>query len=53
MITTKTNVVLPDWCLKGTSQEEIKQNILQYMKRYEGYKVLRVKNGIAICERGD
>lgn len=51
MINQMTNVVLPGWCLKGASQEEVKQNILQYMQRYPGYKVLRVKNGMAICER--
>lgn len=52
MINQITNVVLPGWCLKGTDQEEVKQKVLGYMgKRYKGYKVLRVKNGMAICER--
>ncbi|MCI0767388.1 hypothetical protein [Bacillus sp. TL12] len=51
-----SNVVLPAWVYEDEkSEQEIKRNACRYInripKRYPGYKVLEVKNGMAICER--
>lgn len=54
MINTQSKVLLPAWCWKDAkSTEELKQNVLKYInpKRYPGYRVLKVSNGFAICER--
>ncbi|PFS55818.1 hypothetical protein [Bacillus thuringiensis] len=53
---TVTNVVLPAWVYEGAKNEqEIMRNACRYInripKRYPGYKVLLVNNGIAKCER--
>lgn len=53
MITANTTkVVLPEWIFHqaGDDKQELKRLIVQYMQRYPGYKVLKVKNGFAICE---
>ncbi|GAA0415308.1 hypothetical protein GCM10008934_02810 [Virgibacillus salarius] len=47
----KSNVRLPEHLWEtAQDQEELKQLILQYMERYEGYTVLKVKGRFAICE---
>ncbi|SMD67755.1 hypothetical protein BACERE00185_00251 [Bacillus mobilis] len=53
---TMSNVVLPAWVYKdANSEQEIMRNASRYInripKRYPGYKVLEVNNGIAKCER--
>ncbi|MCC2413998.1 hypothetical protein NST14_30420 [Bacillus sp. FSL W8-0519] len=53
---TMSNVVLPAWVYKdANSEQEIMRNAYRYInripKRYPGYKVLEVNDGIAKCER--
>lgn len=53
---TISNVVLPTWVYKdANSEQEIMRNACRYInripKRYPGYKVLEVNDGIAKCER--
>ncbi|GGB61417.1 hypothetical protein GCM10011409_43340 [Lentibacillus populi] len=47
----KSNVRLPEslWEL-SKNEQELKQRILNYMRRYPGYTVLEVKGRFAICE---
>lgn len=50
----QSKVVLPAWVSEGAKNEqEIKAKAIEYItpNRYPGYKILKVKNGIAICER--
>ncbi len=49
----KSNVRLPDWIWEQSKNEdELKRHILQYMQRYPGYVVKKVKGRIAICDIG-
>ncbi len=53
---TISNVVLPAWVYEDVkTEQEIKRNACRYInripKRYPGYKVLEVNDGIAKCER--
>ncbi|MCB4848568.1 hypothetical protein LHW04_26275 [Bacillus tropicus] len=51
---SQSKVVLPAWVWKGARNEkEAKEKAIEYITpdRYPGYKILKVKNGIAICER--
>ncbi|MHA4153293.1 hypothetical protein [Bacillus cereus] len=53
---TISNVVLPAWVYEGAKNEqEIMRNACRYInripKRYPGYKVLAVNDGIAKCGR--
>lgn len=53
MYSDTTKVVLPEWLSKqaGDNKEELKQLIVKYMsKNYPNYKIIKVKNGFAICE---
>ncbi|MBK5491340.1 hypothetical protein JFT95_29020 [Bacillus sp. TH17] len=50
----QSKVVLPSWVNKGAKNEqEVKIKAIEYITpdRYPGYKILSVKDGIAICER--
>ncbi|WP_179864956.1 hypothetical protein [Bacillus wiedmannii] len=50
----QSKVVLPSWVIEGVkNEEEMKVKAIEYITpdRYPGYKILKVKNGIAICER--
>ncbi|WP_180235987.1 hypothetical protein [Bacillus wiedmannii] len=50
----QSKVVLPSWVIGGVkNEEEMKVKAIEYITpdRYPGYKILKVKNGIAICER--
>ncbi|MGE6504379.1 hypothetical protein ACQKF0_29540 [Bacillus wiedmannii] len=50
----QSKVVLPSWVIEGVKNEqEMKVKAIEYITpdRYPGYKILKVKNGIAICER--
>ena len=50
----QSKVVLPSWVREGVRNEkEAKAKAIEYITpdRYPGYKILKVKNGIAICER--
>ncbi|MFA1820586.1 hypothetical protein ACDX78_10445 [Virgibacillus oceani] len=49
----QTKVLLPEWIWEQPkNKEELKGRILQYMQRYKGYTVLKVKGRFAICEIG-
>lgn len=46
------NVLLPDWIWeKAQNMEDVKRNVLAYMKRYPHYKVVKVSNQCAVCVR--
>ncbi|MDR4987121.1 hypothetical protein RGU74_26870 [Bacillus cereus] len=50
----QSKVVLPAWVNKGAKNEhEIKVKAIEYITpdRYPGYKILKIKDGIAVCER--
>ncbi len=48
----QTKVCLPAWIFEQAQgdKDEIKRLVLEYMKRYEGYRVIKVRNRLAICE---
>ncbi len=47
----QSNVRLPEWIFEqAQDKEEIKSLVLNYMRRYPGYTVLKVKGKFAICE---
>ncbi|WP_176546623.1 hypothetical protein [Bacillus thuringiensis] len=45
-------VVLPSWVSEGAKNEQ-EMKAIEYITpdRYPGYKILNIKNGIAVCER--
>lgn len=50
----QSKVVLPAWVSEGAKNEqEMKMKAIEYITpdRYPGYKILNIKNGIAVCER--
>ncbi|MGR6899577.1 hypothetical protein M2M59_03870 [Rummeliibacillus sp. G93] len=49
---TQTKVVLPAWIFEQAQgdKDEIKRLVLEYMKRYDGYRVIKVSKRLAICE---
>ncbi|WP_179864221.1 hypothetical protein [Bacillus cereus] len=50
----QSKVVLPSWVWKGARDEkEAKAKAIEYITpdRYPGYKILKIKDGIAVCER--
>jgi hypothetical protein len=48
----KSNVRLPEWIWEAAeSKEHLKNLIRAYInKRYPGYRVIKVKGRIAVCE---
>jgi len=47
----KTNVRLPEWIWEqAQDKEELKQLIVNYMKRYPNYTILKVKGKFAVCQ---
>ena len=48
----QTKVVLPAWIFEQaqSDKDEIKRLVLDYMKRYDGYRVIKVSKRLAICE---
>ncbi len=52
----KSNVVLPSWIFEqgeATDTEQLKELIRAYISmKYPGYRVLKVKGRIAICDIG-
>jgi hypothetical protein len=47
-------VLLPPYikeALHTKSREEVKGMVLEYMKRYKDYQVIRVRNGFIECSR--
>lgn len=47
-----SNVLLPEWIFTqaGDDKNELKRLIVQYIKRYPGYTILKVKGRFAVCE---
>lgn len=35
---------------QAQDKQELQQLIVEYMKRYRGYRIIRVKDGFAECE---
>ena len=47
----RVNVVLPKWIwTKSKTKEDFKTNVAWYLKRYPGYKVVKLGKYYAICE---
>lgn len=48
-----TKVLLPAWIFEraGDDKQELKRLIVEYMKRYPYYRILKVTGRFAICER--
>jgi hypothetical protein len=51
-MSTQRKVVLPVWIFEQAqgNTDEIKRLVLEYMKRYDGYRVIKVSKGFAVCE---
>ncbi|WP_176547815.1 hypothetical protein [Bacillus thuringiensis] len=50
----QSKVVLPKWVWKSARNEkEAKEKAIEYITpdRYPGYKIIKIKGGIAVCER--
>ena len=50
----QSKVVLPSWVSEGAKNEqEMKVKAIEYITpdRYPGYKILNIKDGIAVCKR--
>ena len=49
----KTNVVLPEWIWEeAKDKEHLKKLVLDYMRKcYPDYKIIKIKDGMAVCER--
>ncbi|MGF7014275.1 hypothetical protein HNR27_001626 [Ornithinibacillus bavariensis] len=46
-----SNVRLPNWIFEQAQDEKhLKKLVLQYMQRYEGYTIKKVKGRFAVCE---
>lgn len=49
----RARVILPKWCWDNTkNKQDLKNNISQYLRRYPGYKVIKIGKYYAICEIG-
>lgn len=50
----QVNVRLPDWIFDQAADDKnkLKQLIVEYMKRYPAYTILRVKDRFAVCDMG-
>lgn len=48
----QVNVLLPPRIFKeaGDDKAELKRLIVNYMTRYPNYRILKVKDGFAVCE---
>lgn len=48
----ESRVLLPRWIFSeaGDDKTELRRLISDYMKRYPGYTVLKVKGGFAVCQ---
>lgn len=45
-------VLLPAWIFRqAKDNDEIRRLVLQYMRRYPNYRVLKVSGSFAVCER--
>lgn len=56
IVTYSTNVLLPSWLLKKRttlSEQKYLVLVLDYLKRYQDYSLLRVDNYFAVCTRNE
>lgn len=46
-------VLLPDWIFKQAegNNNEIKRLVLDYMKRYPNYRLIKISGSFAFCDR--
>lgn len=53
MLVNTSKVLLPEWIFTqaGDDKQELKRLIVEYMKRYPYYRILKVTGRFAICER--
>jgi hypothetical protein len=50
----KSNVLLPQWILRQESilsEQDFIVIVKDYLTRYEGYRLIEVKNPFAVCDR--
>lgn len=45
-----SRVLLPQWVFDSNDETEVKNNVLEYMKRYPHYAVVQVEGKFALCE---
>ncbi|MGE7940655.1 hypothetical protein ACQKNB_01070 [Lysinibacillus xylanilyticus] len=50
-----SKVLLPAWIFQQArgNNDEIKRLVLQYMTRYPNYRIIKVSDSFAVCERHD
>ncbi|MFK5708638.1 hypothetical protein [Lysinibacillus boronitolerans] len=49
-----TKVLLPAWIFEQVKDnDEIKRLVLDYMRRYPNYRIVKVSGSFAVCERHD
>lgn len=47
-----SKVLLPTWIFQqAKDNDEIRRLVLDYMRRYPNYRVLKVSGSFAVCER--
>lgn len=48
-------VLLPQWIFDQAqgNKDELRRLVLQYMRRYPNYKIIKVSGSFAVCERLD
>jgi len=47
----KINVRLPEWIWEqAQDKEHLKQLVIQYMRKYPDYTILKVKGKFAVCQ---
>ncbi|MGE7840088.1 hypothetical protein ACQKNX_04785 [Lysinibacillus sp. NPDC093712] len=47
-----SKVLLPAWIFQqAKDNDEIRRLVLQYMRRYPNYRVMKVSGSFAVCER--
>ncbi|WP_313469869.1 hypothetical protein [Lysinibacillus sp.] len=49
-----TKVLLPAWIFgQAKDNDEIRRLVLDYMRRYPNYRIVKVSGSFAVCERLD
>lgn len=47
-----SKVLLPAWIFQqAKDNDEIRRLVLQYMRRYPNYRVMKISGNFAVCER--
>lgn len=56
MLNNQSNVVLPNWLLEKEitlSKQDFLFQVIKYLKKYDGYRLIEISNGLAVCERAE